>query len=157
MGTNQLSESALACSDHPVGKGFITGAPCGGQNISFFFLTHPTNIFFFPSSNVAADIRQCIFVLSPDASPQLVLKCLKMLNCLQVSGLPGLSTWVRPPLPLAKVFFASVLHLTSRKGPKSVTLHLIADLPQFQTAKALSSPIPLHIPTHRRYNLEDFY
>ena len=103
-GTNQLWESALACSGHPVGKGFVTGAPCGGQNISFFFL-HTRQIFFsFQVPNVAADIRQCLFVLSPDASPRLVLKCLKMLNCLQVSGLPGLSTWVRSPLPLAKVF-----------------------------------------------------
>lgn len=49
----------------------------GGKIFLFFFL-HTRQIFFSSQvPNVAADIRQCIFVLSPDASPRLVLQMSK--------------------------------------------------------------------------------
>ena len=37
-----------------------------------------------------------------------MLTCPDVVKCLQVLGLPGLSTWARRPLPLTKVF----LHLS---------------------------------------------
>ena len=56
---------------------------------------------------------------------------------------PAFNTWVRSPLPLAKVFLPSALHLANRKGPKSTTFHLIAELPQFTNRKS-SFPSLIH-------------